>query len=194
MRLVSVILTYYTYVQTQANRVCNSPVILLWLMLPRDHFVSRFLCFTSAGVKCCVAAVKSCPYFISVLLYFSGPSESLMPALLIECWELSTAQPMLWAWGMLHVFIIPHVKTFSNRVCNSLVILLWLMLPRDHFVSRGRWESATRVTTLKVFFMSVLNNSLVLNYSTLGRNMRRQHQGCYPKDKPKMPPQVQGHT
>jgi hypothetical protein len=25
------------------NRVCNSLVILLWLMLPRDHFLSRFL-------------------------------------------------------------------------------------------------------------------------------------------------------
>jgi hypothetical protein len=37
---------------------------------------------------------------------------------------------------MLHLFIIPHVQTQSNRVCNSYVILLWLMLPRDHFVSR----------------------------------------------------------
>jgi hypothetical protein len=37
---------------------------------------------------------------------------------------------------MLHVFVIPHVQTQSNRVCNSLVILLSLMLPRDHFVSR----------------------------------------------------------
>jgi hypothetical protein len=33
-------------------------------------------------------------------------------------------------------FIIPHVQTQSNRVCNSYVILLWLMLPRDHFVTR----------------------------------------------------------
>jgi hypothetical protein len=40
------------------------------------------------------------------------------------------------AWGMLHVFIIPHVQTQSNRVCETLVILFWLMLPRDHFVSR----------------------------------------------------------
>jgi hypothetical protein len=29
-------------------------------MLPMDHFVSRILYFTTAGVKCCVAAVKSC--------------------------------------------------------------------------------------------------------------------------------------
>jgi hypothetical protein len=40
------------------------------------------------------------------------------------------------AWGKLHLFSIPHVQTQSNRVCNSYVILLWLMLPRDHFVSR----------------------------------------------------------
>jgi hypothetical protein len=38
-------------------------------------------------------------------------------------------------WWMLHVSIIPHVQTQSNRVCNSLVILLWLMLQRYHFVS-----------------------------------------------------------
>jgi hypothetical protein len=37
---------------------------------------------------------------------------------------------------MLHVSIIPHVKTQSNLVCNSFVLMLWLMLPRDHFVSR----------------------------------------------------------
>jgi hypothetical protein len=51
-------------------------------MLPRDHFVSRFLYFITAGVKCYVAVVKVAPYFTSVLLYFSGPSGSFMPALL----------------------------------------------------------------------------------------------------------------
>jgi hypothetical protein len=52
-------------------------------MLPRDHFVSRFLYFTTAGVKCCVASVKSCP----VLHFSSGPSGPLMPALLsVENW------------------------------------------------------------------------------------------------------------
>jgi hypothetical protein len=35
-------------------------------MLLRDHFVSRLLYFTTAGVKCCMAAVKSCP-----VLHFS---------------------------------------------------------------------------------------------------------------------------
>jgi hypothetical protein len=45
-------------------------------------------------------------------------------------------KPVLGAWGMLRIFIFPHVQTQSNRGCNSLVILLWLMVPRDHFVSR----------------------------------------------------------
>jgi hypothetical protein len=36
----------------------------------------------------------------------------------------------------LYILIIPHVQYQSNRVWNSLVILLWLMLPRDHFVTR----------------------------------------------------------
>jgi hypothetical protein len=40
-------------------------------MLPRDYFVSRFLFFTTAGVKCCVAAVKSCPVLhFSVVIFF----------------------------------------------------------------------------------------------------------------------------
>jgi hypothetical protein len=32
------------------------------------------------------------------------------------------------AWGMLHNFIIPHVQTQSNRVCNFHVILLGFFL------------------------------------------------------------------
>jgi hypothetical protein len=32
----------HSHVQIQSNRVWNCHVILLWLMLPRDHFVSRF--------------------------------------------------------------------------------------------------------------------------------------------------------
>jgi hypothetical protein len=79
------------HVHTQLNRVCNSLVILVWLMLPRDHFVSRFLCFTTAGVKCCVAAVKSCPVLhFSVVIFFW--SFGIIDASTIECWELSTAQ------------------------------------------------------------------------------------------------------
>jgi hypothetical protein len=58
----------------------------------------------------------------------------LMPALLnVENWV--SLKPALAAMGMLHLFITPHVQTQSNRVCDFHVILLWLMLPRDHFVS-----------------------------------------------------------
>jgi hypothetical protein len=53
---------------------------------------------------------------------------------------------------MLHLFIIPHVQTQSHRVCSSYVILLWLMLPRDHFVSRfffkSRGRNCVRYSTL----------------------------------------------
>jgi hypothetical protein len=76
-----------SHVQTQSNRVCNSYVILLRLMLPMDHFVSRFFYFATAGVKCCVAAVKSCPVLHFSVVIFSGPSGSLIPALLsVENW------------------------------------------------------------------------------------------------------------
>jgi hypothetical protein len=34
---------------------------------------------------------------------------------------------------MLHFFIIPHVQSQSNRVCNFHVILVFLMLPKDNF-------------------------------------------------------------
>jgi hypothetical protein len=78
-------------VKSQSNRVCNSYVILLWLMRPRDHFVSRFLYFTTSDVKCCVAAVKSCPVLhFSVGIFFW--SFGIIDASTTRYWELSTAQ------------------------------------------------------------------------------------------------------
>jgi hypothetical protein len=49
-------------------------------------------------------------------------------------------------WSLLHVFNIPNVQTQFNRVCNSLVILWWVILLRDHFIFRFlstlyRWSS-----------------------------------------------------
>jgi hypothetical protein len=36
-------------------------------------------------------------------------------------------------WAMLHFFVVPHVHTQSNQVCNNFhVIVLFLMLPRDY--------------------------------------------------------------
>jgi hypothetical protein len=53
-------------------------------MLPRDPFVSRFLYFTTAGVKCCVAAVKICPVLhFSVVIFFW--SFGIIDASTIEC-------------------------------------------------------------------------------------------------------------
>jgi hypothetical protein len=53
-------------------------------------------------------------------------------------WKLSTGQAG--ARGresrIFHFFIIAHVQTQSNRVCNFNVILLWLMLPRGQTFSR----------------------------------------------------------
>jgi hypothetical protein len=70
---------------------------------------------------------------------------------------------------MLHLFIIPHVQTQSNRVCNSYFILLWLMLPRDHFVSRILY-SICRVIALDLvkicIFQIVLH--VAQNYLTKG--------------------------
>ena len=44
----------------------------------RGRLFTRIFIFTTAGVKCCVVAVKSRPDFISVLLYFTGPSVSMV--------------------------------------------------------------------------------------------------------------------
>jgi hypothetical protein len=80
-----------SHVHTHSNRACNFHVLLLWLMLPRDHFASRFLYFTTAGIKCCVAAVKSCPVLhFSIIEFFW--SFGIIDASIIKCWELSTAQ------------------------------------------------------------------------------------------------------
>jgi hypothetical protein len=79
------------HVQTQSNRVCNSYAILLWLMLPRHHFVSRILYFTTAGFKCRVAGVKSCPVLHFSVVIFSMSFE-IIDTNTIKCWELSTAQ------------------------------------------------------------------------------------------------------
>jgi hypothetical protein len=95
---------------------------------------SRFVYFTTAGVKCCVAAVKSCPVLhFSVVIFFW--SFGIIDASTIKCWELSTAYAG--ARGVRDV-ARNHYPSFIdsiNRVCNSRVILLWLLLPRDHFVS-----------------------------------------------------------
>jgi hypothetical protein len=95
------------------------------------YWTFTFYYFTSAGVKCCVAAVKSCPVLhLSVVIFFW--SFEIIDASTFKWWELSIAQAG--ARGVRDV--APHVQTQSNQVCITLAILLWLMLPRDHFLSR----------------------------------------------------------
>jgi hypothetical protein len=74
----------YWYVGFQSNRV----LILFWLMLPRDHFVSRFLYFATADVKCCLIAVTICSvfHFSDVIFIWSF---RIIDTSNIKCWELS---------------------------------------------------------------------------------------------------------
>jgi hypothetical protein len=114
-----------THVHTQSNRVCNSRVILLWLMFPKDQFISRFLYFTTAGVKCHLAAVKGCPVpHFSIVIFFW--SFGIIDASTIKCWELSTAQAG--ARGVRDVARIHYpsctdsIKPNLQFCCNFVVI------------------------------------------------------------------------
>jgi hypothetical protein len=72
--------------------------------------------------------------FSAVIFFWSF---GIIDASTIKCWELSTAQAG--ARGregccMCSLSLMYRLK--QTRVRSSLVILLWLMPPRDHFVSR----------------------------------------------------------
>jgi hypothetical protein len=113
------------HVQNKSNRACNFYVILL-LNASKGSFFPRYLYITTAGVKCCVAAVKRCPVFHSSVVIFSWFSGPLNLAFLsVGNWV--PLKPVLGASGMLHFFIIPHVQTQWKRVCNVI------LLPSDHF-------------------------------------------------------------
>jgi hypothetical protein len=94
---------------------------------------------------------KSCLVLhLSVVIFF-GPSGTLMPALLsVE--NLVPLKPVL--GGVRDVALI-HYPSCTDSIKPSLQFscnLLWLMLPRDHFVSR--------------FLYSVVNVSLIANVLT----------------------------
>jgi hypothetical protein len=106
--------------------------------------LSYFMIFILQNSRCqvlCGICKKLPRTSLQCCYILSGPSGSLMPALK----SVENRVPLKPVWGMLHLFIIPHVQTRSNRVCNSYVILLWLMLPRDHFVSRFLYFTTTGV-------------------------------------------------
>jgi hypothetical protein len=94
-------------------------------MLPNDSFVSRFFYFTTAGVKCRVAAVKSCTVLPFSTVNFSSPSGSLMPALLsIE--NLVPFKPVLWDLTDIALIHYPSctdsIKPSLQFSCNFVVI------------------------------------------------------------------------
>jgi hypothetical protein len=101
--------------------------------MKKTIFLYFFLLFILHNSRCQVlcSSCKKLPR-TSMFLYFSDLSGSLMPALFsVDYWV--PIKP----GGVRDValYIIPHVQTQSNRVCSSLVILMWLMLPRGHIVS-----------------------------------------------------------
>jgi hypothetical protein len=92
-----------------------------WLMLPRDHFVSRFLYFTTADVQCCVAAVKSCPVLhFSVLKLFW--SFGIIDASTIKCWELSNAHAGARGRGGRCLYSFSLMYRLNQTECNLVVI------------------------------------------------------------------------
>jgi hypothetical protein len=85
--------------------------------------------FTTAGCGSC----KMLAVLHMIVVIFFG-SFGIIDANFIKCWELNTAQAGARGRERFELFIIPNLQTQSNRVRNFQVILLWLMLPRDHFV------------------------------------------------------------
>jgi hypothetical protein len=83
----------------------NCRVILLSLILPREHIISRYFYFTIAGLKYPVAAVKCCPVLHFSVVIFSGPPGSLIPTL----------------------FHYPSRTDSVKLVCNVQVIMLPLL-------------------------------------------------------------------
>jgi hypothetical protein len=118
------------HVQTQSNRVCNFHVNLLFLKLPRDYFLTRCLYITTAGVNCCVAAVKSCPVlYFSVVIFSGGPSGSLSQALFsVKNWV-----PLKSVQGG-----VRDVAPFYYPLCTESAIFMYFCCfecfrGRDHF-------------------------------------------------------------
>jgi hypothetical protein len=93
-------------------------------MPPRDQTLSRFLYFTTACVKCCVAVVKSCAVLhFSVVIF--GPSGPLILTLeSVEYWV--PPKPVLWDVRNVALFHHPSftdsIKPSLQFLCNFIVV------------------------------------------------------------------------
>jgi hypothetical protein len=107
--------------------LANTYNLLFKLMPPGDHFVFRFLYFTTAGVKCCVAAVKSCPVLhFSIVIFFW--SLGIIDANIFHCWELSTAQAGARERKGCCTYSSIVMYILNQTESAILVIVLWFML------------------------------------------------------------------
>jgi hypothetical protein len=105
-----------------SQTVCNFHVILLRLMLPRDH---------SHRNRRCQAPCGSCKMLLITLLY----------CCYIFIWSFWNTFKYYTSSTAMGREGCSHVQTNSNRVCNFHVILLQLKLAWDHSFSRSLYYS-----------------------------------------------------
>jgi hypothetical protein len=86
-------------------------------IVPRDHFVSRFLYYKTAGIKCLEAAIKSYPILLISVVIFSGPSVSLMPALL----SFENLVPLKQVLGDVKDVSLVHYPSCTDSIKQSLL-------------------------------------------------------------------------
>jgi hypothetical protein len=88
------------------------------------EYFSRFLDFTTAGVKCRLAAVKSCPKLhFSVVIFFL--SFGIIDSRTFKGWKLSTTQAGARGREGCCTFSLSHMYKLNQTVefqCNYVVI------------------------------------------------------------------------
>jgi hypothetical protein len=135
-------------------------------MLPRDHFVSRFLYSTTAGVKCYVAAVKHCP-----VLHFSVHCLLITPLLSVENWV--PLAPVL--GGMRDVALI-HYPSYTDSINPSLQFSSNFVVIHAaeglHFVSRIFFLYLIRT------FAKITDNNGIDKYRIPKESPTRQNWKC----------------
>jgi hypothetical protein len=148
--MLHILIIHHVQAQTET---CNFHVIWLWLMLPGNHPPSKFLYFTTAGVRCRVEAVKDALYFTSYL--FASPSRSLILTLLSENWV--PFKPVLGVGGVFYFIIILHVQTqikpslhlscnFASEGSPFFQILLWILTRKKENAEKHKIEGLVRLS------------------------------------------------